>query len=173
MPVDTDSNVVALWVVLLFVFSISIVGLFDPSVEYGEIFIYNESGFVVDLTDPEVYVNVTGFSMGDFRGVKMFDGAGFIISEPGFYQIDGTISFSGGAGGDYGLIVAKNFDINSSRNCYVRRSTSGGAIGNVGISCIDYYASEDVITFMMDDEGDPVFDPSIYMANVNIHYLGD
>lgn len=134
---------------------------------FVELYVVNESGGeMVALTTSDVYENLTGFMLGSNNGNWSNYDAGVVVPLSDFYEVDYSISFSGGNNNLYGISVG--VDGVKSNFCYSHRTTFGEYISTVGGTCILNLTSGSVLTLMMADEADPIFVPAIYMVQFRV-----
>ena len=158
--------------ILIFVGIIQASGNTITNTYYGSMWNKTSVGITVDLTDPEGYKNISGLVPGELNGFVFTDNQALIVGVAGTYKIDWTCSFDGGNNNRYGIGVSKNYNIESSRECYAQRTTGSNAIGNVGGTCILSLEIGDTLNFVIDDEADPISDPSIHQISMNVMRMG-
>jgi len=140
---------------------------------YGGIWNYTDAGFPIMVTSG-VYYNLTGLVMGSSHNVTLGQNSSLKVAMPGLYKVDFAVSFSGGVSHDYGFGVAKNFDINSARNCYSRRSTqSSSLIGLVGTTCFMQLVKDDEVNIQFDEEAGQDATIKIYTAQLTIFNINE
>ena len=145
----------------------------NNSVSHGEIWIYNDTGYLFQINANDVYYNLTEVEIGEYRNINISNGY-FTIQQEGIYKIDTTLSFSGSGGSTHSAAVFKN-DI-KQEDCYIRRKLgAGGDVGNMGDSCLLNLSVGDVVNYRIEDEDPapaPANDITIISFDMNMMRLG-
>ena len=132
--------------------------------------IYNDTSntaHTIVLCGVECYTNITGLIVAENKNFN-YSEPEIIVTVQGIYKIDWSVSFTGVANSQYGCGIALNQDTDNSRNCYARRNTGSNAVGNMGGVCILNLSIGDSLLMQIDDEANPVGNPTIYTASVAI-----
>ncbi len=145
--------------------------LFVPNVSYINVWNVTEDGFVIDLITPEWYVPVMGLNISTQKDMNLSYGEIITVLESAVYKVDWSVSFAGQAGATYSWGIAVNDSINKTRECYAQRSTTGEQIGNIGGTCILNLSIFSTLAIMVDDESNPVKDPTIYAISISVHEI--
>lgn len=123
------------------------------------------TGVEITLLGVGIYTNVTHLKAGIITGFNFSNGV-LTILYPGVYDVNWHISFSGEAGSEYGILAAKNMNENISRACYAQRDTAGTDKGVASASCLVNLTTGDTISFLIEDEADPLKNPTIYTIGI-------
>lgn len=140
---------------------------------YAEMWNYTTDGWNFDIDDADVYYNLTGLIAGNlegftFTGENGSNGGSFLTAQyAGLYKTMFSMSFSSEAqGGLYGISLAHDYDPDTHRDCYSRRSAKTDT-GSVSVSCLmDLDVGDQVVVMIENEVG--ARDITIYTANLNI-----
>jgi hypothetical protein len=153
----------------------------DVGMYYGEMWNWtsNLTAWSFPIVTDSVYYNLTNLSEGNVYGFTFTqnnipEGGSYLTTEQaGLYKTSLAFSYSSIGTGLYGISVAKNFNQESSRDCYARRSiTSPNTVGSVTVSCLLDLNVGDTINVQMEDEESPVKDVLIHSVNLNLVKVG-
>ena len=134
---------------------------------YASMWNRSSAGVEVVLGGVGNYTNITHLREGEINGFNYTDSV-LTVLYPGSYKIDWFMSFSGGNNNQYGMLVARNYNQNISRPCYVQRDTGAGSKGVVSASCILMLNASDTLSFLIEDEANPLANPTIYSIGVSV-----
>ena len=171
-----------LYLILGFLFLIGIVSSLGLNVSesikrpYGEMWNYTSAGWNFDVDTAGVYYNLTGLGPSDLKGFTFVGATGanggshLVAQVAGRYAVEFHMSFSSQAqGGLYGVSIAHDYNPNTHRECYARRTASLGT-SNLGITCIMTLKVGDRVAVMIENELN-TRDISIETVNLNLHML--
>ena len=139
----------------------------------------NATAYLFPIAVQGIYYNITGLTLGESNGDFTFtdnpqaSGGSYItIKSPGVYKINIAMSFESDLQGSlYGIGLGKNFNIGMKRGCYMRRSGIKNSVGNVGTSCIESFATGDIINILFENELNDR-DVLIHTVNINLVRIG-
>lgn len=145
----------------------------------GEIWNRTSGGYTFTPTDAGTYYNLTGGVDGSFNGVtstyatQANGGSYLTVLNDGVYRANLYISGHGTvAGGQYGISIAKNFNQELTRNCYINVDGTG-SVNVININCFIELDAGDTINVKVEDEADPTKAFSIHSWNLNIERAGN
>lgn len=144
---------------------------------FGEIWEYNANSTqrTFPIPSADVYYNLTNLDLGETNGfnytntTQALGGSYLTATKKGLYKANLQISFGSGGAGLYGIAVVHNFDIDTHRDCYVRRSISNkNDYGSASITCLMDLDIGDKVNVQVEDEVSPTKDLFIQTANLNL-----
>lgn len=150
-----------------------------PMLKHGEMWNYTAGGvgYHFEITGAGVYYNISGLAEGhntafDHVDETQANGGSYLRANvAGDYAATFSMSFnSENVGGLYGFSIGHNWDQNTHRNCYARR-TAASSVGSVSITCIMDVDVEDNISVMVENENG-ARDIDIHTANLNLIRIG-
>lgn len=138
----------------------------DTGIYYGEMWNKLDSGFVtVDLTDPNVYLQVTNLTAGLMDGIS-FSGSNLTVEKTGIYKIIGSVSMEAGGNGEFGITIFQN-DLQQEK-CYTHSHHTSLTAQSMNLNCLLRLNAGDKIGLYVDDHATPVNDPIFLSVNVNM-----
>lgn len=159
--------------------NLEVQGNITGNVYHGEMWNYTSGGWTFPIDATNVYYNMTGLIPGSLNGFSytsetQANGGSYLTAEVGsLYRVSFSISYSAGiAGGQYGIGVARNFDITGNRQCY-SRGTGQSNVVPVTVTCFMELEEGDTVNIQLEDETAPAKDMTIYTANLNFEGIGD
>jgi hypothetical protein len=148
----------------------------------GEMWNYSENAtsWTFPISDVGIYYNLTGLAAGNlngftFTGETQENGGSYLTSlYSSIYKMDFDISFESNGGGLYGVSIVHDFDVETQRNCYGRRSiSSAGNVESISISCLMDIDAGDNINIQIETETAPAKDIKIHTVNMNLLRVGN
>jgi len=144
----------------------------DITLYSAELYLYNLTGLTVAIPNSAVYYNISGLSSNHLNGFT-FDGTRLTAIKPGRYLFDFGASYGGGNNQKYGIGIAKNGNIETSRNCYTLRTTTSLAAANVNDACTLLMAKNDYVILQIDDEAGVTANADFYVISLTATRIGD
>jgi len=137
---------------------------------YGEMWNKTDGGFeIVDLVDPDVYVQSVMLECGDLNGFSC-SGGNLTAQIGGLYRVNGRVSAEGiSVAGQYGMKLFINDD--GQNDCYSHVHLATNSY-DMMISCLITLSVGDDVGIYFDDHANPVRDIELMSANVNLVRIG-
>lgn len=138
---------------------------------YGYVKMKNESGVVIDLVSPGVYVNITSITNGSVLNGISYDGDhAFTIDHSGTYEVSASVAFVGPSAKVFTFDILVN-DV--MQNIFVARLTTANAEASVSLGPYALSLNEgDVVTLAMADGVTPV-DPTVIGVQFGLRRIGN
>lgn len=124
-----------------------------------------DSPFLVDIVAADTYYNITNMTIDNSNGIITQDFS-VKITKAATYRVIGTMSFSGGNGGEYELELFVNDE--EQEDCAFLRTTNTTAIGDATLACIIDLNVNDLLVMKIKDISALPQDVSVYALNFNI-----
>ena len=154
-----------------------------PDMFYGEMWNYTANLSAWDFEFFEgvgVYHNLSNLSIGHLRGftftaVDSAHGGSYLTTtKEGLYKITLSSSFSAEGKGLYSIMVARNFDKDTARECYSRRTISTpDSVGSISNSCLLSFEVGDTVNILVEDEVSPLKHIHFHTVNLDLIRVGD
>lgn len=133
---------------------------------YAEGYYFNQTNpITISIDATNTTYNVTGFTQGDTKGLTFVQN-GVTVTKAGLYRFAGSVSFTGGNGGEYGFGMAINGK--PLQDCGMGMTANASIINNVALTCIKGLAIGDHLNMVIRDANTPAQDINIYRMNLNI-----
>ena len=150
---------------------VNITGNITGSRLYGEMWNKNDDGFVtVNLITPDAYVQIDNLNAGSMNGVSLENTANLTVASAGMYNIKATFSATAGGNGEFGFKIYVNGA--GQNDCYAHGKVATGGAVPFGIDCLVSLSAGDNVGLYVDDHANPVNDPTIKSANINLVNIG-
>jgi len=128
------------------------------------------ASYIIELDDTNVPVDLINWVPGVSNGF-VFDGNGVIVPQDGVYQLNGTATFVGGNGSDYGFNLA--VDGVPKMNCSNGSTAQTNIKDEVVVNCLLDLNAGNYLEVWVRDRENPAQDIEIYKQNFNIHRISD
>jgi len=154
------------------------IGNLTAFVPFGEIWNRTSGGFTFAVASSGVYYNGSGFECGQLnaflcnKNASNLGGTYLTALRSGYYQVNAHVSGEGQtAGGQYGVSIAKNFNQELTRDCYINVDGTDD-INVIAITCIMQLNKGDKVNLKFEDESSPTKNFILYSMNLNLQRIG-
>ena len=138
-------------------------------VPFGEMYIHDDAGGNVTISNTSYYFTVDGMTAG-FLNRFSFAANALTALDSGLYRTNYAVSFGGGSSDLYEIAIKVNDVVQN--NCELHRKLgTGGDAGSAGGSCLLNLTAGNTITMGISDN-DATADAEIFTANVNMIRIG-
>lgn len=140
------------------------------NVPHAELYNITPNGYSITISAINTLYNFTNLATNELKHFTANDN-GIQANKSGYYKLDYSVSFGGGAGSTYYVSATINNVEHTPCRLY-RKLGTGGDVGNAGSTCIFYLNAGDNLSGVIADYDLPAQNAVIWAVNVNVVQIG-
>lgn len=140
------------------------------NVPHAELYNITPGGYSVTISAINTFFPITNVAANELKHFTA-NSNGIQANKSGYYKLDYSVSFGGGAGSTYYVSATINGVEHTPCRLY-RKLGTGGDVGNAGSTCIFYLSEGDNLSGVIADNDNPAQNAVIWAVNANVVQIG-